>query len=264
MQHTRRTWVVGMAASLALGGRSSGLAASSQVPEAALAAYRDGQWAQARLLGEAAGGAVGYGFAARAVLTEVLLAGAKPPMLGKVREGRALAERALRLEPRHVEGRLQLATALGMLARNTAPAMAVAQQWPQRSKALLLAVTRDAPQEVWGHALLGGWHLEALRVGGAAAGRFLGARLGHGRASFEKAMALDTEEPAVPFFFGAGLLVLEPAAHSEECAALVNAAAQTRGTGAFQAEIRRRSRLLGARLGSGDVAGATALASAWL
>jgi hypothetical protein len=237
----------------------------SGAPAGARAAYAEGRWVEAARLAAAANTADGLAFAARALLSQSLLLGASRAAPADLTRARQWAERALALAPRHVEARLQVATALGMQARRS-PAVALARQWPQRARALLLAVNRDAPQEAWAHALMGGWHLEALRIGGDGARRFLGADMAKGRAAFATAMSLDPDEPAIPFYYATALLAGDAGAQSgPDALALVRPLEPVAGeVDAFRREVRRRATLLREPLSLRDWPRAARLAKDWL
>jgi tetratricopeptide (TPR) repeat protein len=204
-------------------------------------AYRDGRWREAEAKAEQAGSADGFALSARTILTQAMIEGTMRVPLSRIAEAKNLADRALKQNPRHIEGRLQLATALGMEARLIPPISAVAQGLPQRSRRLLISVTRDAPESAWAWALIGGWHIEALRQGGAAAEAALGANFNQGKAAFAKALALDPAEPAIPFYYAACLLNLKQDAAVPEVRALLKRAASASRRGAFQDAVRQRA-----------------------
>lgn len=230
----------------------------------AVAAYQAGQWAVAAERAQAAGDADGLAFAARARLAAIMLEGARRAPAASVRAARDLAERAVRLTPAHVEGRLQLATAIGMQARQASPASAMAQGLPQRAHSLLVDVIRTQPGAAWAHGLLGGWNLEGLRIGGPAARALLGANEEAGRAAFQRAMALDPAEPSFPFYCAVALFTLAPERTAREAAALARTAAAAQGQGAFQTAIRARAARLSDSLAAGDTGATRTLALSWL
>lgn len=214
---------------------------SASLANAALA-YQSGDWPKAETLARTNGSADGLALAARAILTRAMIDGARQIAPARLKEARSLAERALGVDPRHIEGRLQLATALGMEARIVPPMMALADGLPQRARRLLVTVSRDAPDNAWAWALIGGWHIEAIRQGGAAAQVTLGANITLGKAAFTKALALDPTEPAIPFYYAASLLNLQGSATQQEIRKLLIRATNAKRAGAFQDAVRLRSR----------------------
>jgi hypothetical protein len=249
------------AAALALAVLLAPLAVRAQTPEA-VTAYAAGRYEAAADAGEAAGDAVSLALGARALNARTLLAGAGAADPAVVARARRLAEAALAKDPSSIEGRLQRATALGFQARRLSPGAAWRQGLVQRARAEIDAAVRLAPREAWGHALLGGWHLEAVRRGGAAAG-LIGASERAGRAAFGRALALETSEPAAPFYFALSLLALDFDGHRAEAQRLLARAQADAARSAFDREIQSRARDLAVAL-EADPGRARSLAARWL
>jgi hypothetical protein len=237
---------------------------SAAVNEAARRAFQAGRWQEAADLAASSRSADNLAFAARALLAGALLSNGGRARLPAIAQAKRFADAALALAPRHIEGRLQLATALGLQARAASPARAFATGLPQRVRRLLDSVARDAPSEAWAFALLGGWHLEGLRIGGAAARAMLGCDINQGRAAFARAMRLDPEEASTPFYFAASLLALDPAANAAEATSLLARAAACPDRDAFQSAVKGRSVTLAQTLETDGPARAARLALAWL
>lgn len=241
-------------------------AAGPALPQASLAdaqgLYAAGRYEAAAEAGEASGDPAALALAARALNARTLLAGAAGADPAVVARARALAEAALAKAPGSVEGRLQRATALGFQARKLSPGAAWRQGLVQRARADIDAAIRMSPREAWGHALLGGWHLEAVRRGGPAAA-LIGASERAGRAAFARALALETDEPAAPFYFALSLLALDFEAHRAEALRLLARAQADGARGAFDRDIQARARDLAAALET-DPARAKVLAARWL
>lgn len=202
-------------------------------------------------------------FAARSLLASALLSPSSRNRSTDITQARQFAEAALITDPMHIEGRLQLATALGLQARSGSPTRAFAAGLPQRVRRILDSVVRDAPSQAWAHALLGGWHLEGLRIGGAPARAMLGVNLSAGKVAFARSIRLDPTIAATPFYFAASLLALNPTNASEARALLVRAqTAPPRD--AFQAEVKARATALIDALDARGPEAAAAMALAWL
>ena len=133
----------------------------------AIADFNSGNWRAAADQASRSRDPDNLAFAARSLLASALLSPSSRNRNSDISQARQFAEAALITEPLHIEGRLQLATALGLQARTGSPTRAFAAGLPQRVRRLLDSVVRDAPSQAWAHALLGGWHLEGLRIGGA-------------------------------------------------------------------------------------------------
>jgi hypothetical protein len=237
------------------------IVAHAQAPDA-VAAFGAGRYEAAAEAGEAAGDAASLALAARALNARTLLAGAGGADPASVARALRLAEAALAKEPGLLEGRLQRATALGFQARRLTPGAAWRQGLVQRARSEIDAAIRTNPREAWGHALLGGWHMEAVRRGGPAAA-LIGASERAGRAAFGRALALETDEPAAPFYFALSLLALDFDAHRAEAQRLLARAQGDAARGAFDREIQARARELAAAL-EADPARARTLAARWL
>lgn len=237
--------------------------ASAQIPPAALEAYATGNYADAARIGQASANADGLAFAARARLATGLLSGASRIRRAEVTAGKTLAERALRLSPNHVEGRLQLAIALGLEARRMSQIMAFTRGLPQRVRRLIDSVCTDAPREPWGFAMRGVWHLEGLRLAGEDAARMLGANPASGITAFVRATSLSTS-PTFPAMHAITLLALSPRTNTAAIARPLAAAIGRAPSIDFDREMHRRSVVLHDLIGRNDAAGIDRQLALWL
>jgi hypothetical protein len=237
--------------------------AIAQVPPAALQAYAAGNYADAARLGEASANADGLAFAARARLATGLLSGASRISRADMTSGKALAERALRLSPNHVEGRLQLAIALGLEARRMSQIAAFTRGLPQRVRRLIDGVCTDAPREPWGFAMRGIWHLEGLRLAGEDAARLLGARQALGIAAFVRATSLSTS-PTFPAMHAISLLALNPRTNKTAIAGPLATAIGRAPSIDFDREMHRRTVVLNDLIARNDAAGIDRQLALWL
>jgi hypothetical protein len=238
--------------------------ARSMVPDPARQAYRAGRWLAVADAISDPQDPDQLAFAARSLLAGAVLDNRHPNRASHVGRARALALSAIKIAPSHVEGRLQLATALGLQTRMMSPARAFASGLPNQIRRILEAVVQDAPREAWAFALTGGWHLEALRIGGVSAQTMIGASLRKGKAAFARAMELDGTEPAVPFYYAAALIAINPAAHAQEARTLVRRVEPMTGEDAFQSEIKARAQKLAQTIDRDGPAQGAALAVSWL
>ena len=230
----------------------------------ALADYQAGKWRDAANAASRLRDSDNLAFAARSLLASALLSPASRTRIADIAQARQFAEAALIGQPRHIEARLQLATALGLQARAGSPVRAFAAGLPQRVRRILDSVSQDDPSQAWTFALLGGWHLEGLRIGGEAARAMLGVNLALGKAAFARAMRLDPNIAATPFYFAASLLALNPNANATEARALLLHAQDAPVRDAFQSEVKSRASAL---IGALDMKGpdyAATLALGWL
>jgi tetratricopeptide (TPR) repeat protein len=256
-----------MAGVMLLGGFAIGFApakANTSVNERALAAFQAGRWQEAADLAIAIATPDNQAFAARALLAGALLTSNIAARQSSIATAKRFAEAALATTPRHVEARLQLATALGLQARAGSPTRAFARGLPQRVRRILDGVVRDAPGEAWAYALLGGWHLEGLRIGGGAARAMLGCDLAAGKAAFGRAMRLIPSEASTPFYFASSLLALAPVPNALEARALLLRATACPDRDAFQGAVKSRATALSQALDNDGPARAARLALGWL
>jgi tetratricopeptide (TPR) repeat protein len=262
---TRRQTIHGLASLtvVSLIVRSS-QASAAPISSDTIANYNAGRWQEAAAQAGANTDPDNQAFAARCLLAGVLLNTTVGGRTTSIARARQYAESALAKNPHHVEGRLQLATALGLQARAGSPARAYARGLPQKVRRLLDSVLRDAPGEAWAYALLGGWHLEGLRIGGTAASAMLGSDLTQGKTAFARAMRLDPDQAAPPFYFAASLLALNPSANAAEARALLSRSQACPPHDAFQAAVKARATILLQALDTAGPARAASLALGWL
>jgi hypothetical protein len=262
---TRRQTINGLASlsvvSLIL---QSSQASAAPISSDAIANYNAGMWQEAAAQAGANFDPNNQAFAARCLLASVLLNTSVGGRSTTIAQARQYAESALAKNPRHVEARLQLATALGLQARTGSPTRAFARGLPQRVRRLLDSVVRDTPGEAWAHALLGGWHLEGLRIGGTAARAMLGCDLAQGKAAFARSMRLNPSEASTPFYFAASLLALSPLANGTEARALLLRSQTCPQRDAFQGAVKARATILLQTLDTAGAARAASLALGWL
>lgn len=173
-------------------------AAAEDLPEAR-ALYRAGEMDEAAAIARSLGSAVAYALAAKATLVQALEASDS--------EREALLERAakdagkaLELDPRNVEARLQLAAVLGRLAQGEDPLTAHMRGYAQDGKQLLDQALALAPQDAQANALLGMWHLQVVRYAGEGLAESLyGATEETGLDYCAKATALAPQDLSVRF-----------------------------------------------------------------
>jgi hypothetical protein len=182
--------------------------ASAQPPPAALAHYTAGRFLDAA--NDAARrpqSADSLAFAARSLLAACVMGAADCPAL--LSRAEQLARTALRLAPRSVEARLQLAVVYGMRGRRASAGEAFARRYAPRGRRLIEQALAIAPDNAEARALLGVWHLEVLRRGGRLGAMVYGARVGAGVAAFDRALVLAPEDSMIKLHYAAALLCLD-------------------------------------------------------
>ena len=156
--------------------------------------YDNGHYLSAANAARELGTASAHAFAARSVLSHVVSRDLDASAALFIAEGEADARYALVLDPDCVEARVQLAVALGLKARLIGHVRAHFNGLATESKAHLDAALARAPDDVWVLSVLGGWHLEIVRVAGPDLAKLLyGASQSAGIGFFEQALAAEPD-----------------------------------------------------------------------
>jgi tetratricopeptide (TPR) repeat protein len=226
---------------------------------AAQFAYAAGAYDEAARQGEEVGDSPSFALAARALLAESILSVRAVPEEVLTRAVQD-AQRALDLDSKSIDARLDLALALGMQGQRVSLGEAWRRGYAQRGRHLIEEAIALSPNEPRALCLLGGWHLEVLRRAGGAGALFLGARFDRGVAAFEKARAAAPNDPLIALHYAVALLGLDPRKHGALAADLLAAAAAVTPTDSFESGVREEARRLGAVLAtSGALAAAQAV-----
>jgi hypothetical protein len=212
--------------------------------------YAVGSFLEAARVGEAAGSAAGRRLAVRALLARCLTASdpaERARLLVRVLDQ---ARAVLAEDSGSVEARLQLATAIGLRARTLGLGQALREGLAPQGRRLIEEALASDPRHPWAHALLGGWHFEVLRRGGAAGALAFGAREREGLLAFETAMALAPEDPVIALQAAGALLAHDAARHAPRVRAALQAAAGAPARDAFEAHAAHTAAVLLERLES--------------
>ena len=196
----------------------------AETPQQALLQYASGEFLEAASMAEQRAGADELAFAARAVLAEIMTQEGEPdPAL--VERATRNAEAALRIDPRHVEARLQLAIALSLRTRAMAPLEVWRTGLGEQGRDLALGVLTDDPGNVYANGFLAVWHVEARRRAGAVGAGVIGASLQEARRRYQAAAKAAPNDPGVHWQYGRALIALDARRFAGEAArALVGAA----------------------------------------
>jgi len=211
---------------MALGMTPAALAQSNE----AQAAYEVGEYDRALLLALEEDTEDSLAFAARVVLAEGI--GDEPIDMSNVRLDHAqqLAERAMSLDLRHDEARLQQAIVLSLRARAMGTRPAYRVRLGRRARALGEAVAEESPDNVYAHGFLAVWHVEVIRRGGRIGALVLRASMAEARMHYAKATELAPSAAALHWQWARALSAMNPSKYANDIdAALVRVSGGARG-----------------------------------
>ena len=205
-------------------GRPARRTARLRAPDVGRAApcFASGQYLEAAGLAEEAAGADDLAFAARALLAHCMT-GSAAPDARLVERAVKDAEAALRLDPQHGEGRLQLAIALSLKSRDMDVMAAWSAGYGERGKKLAEEVLKADPANFYAHGFLAVWNLEVARRGGGMGAWMLGASEASGRSHYENA-ALAPDDVGVHWQYARALAALDVKQYGVEASTVLGKA----------------------------------------
>jgi len=217
--------------------------------------FARGEYMTAALAAETAAGADDMAFAARALLAQCMT-GSSEPDLTLVERAQRDAEAALKIDPGHEEGRLQLAIALSLKSRNMDAMAAWGAGYGEKGKKLAEEVLRSDPRNFYAHGFLAVWNVEVERRGGGVGAWMLGASLEAARRHYDAARALAPDDVGVHWQYARALAALDLNRYWNDVdAALTRAVAATAADHVEQVMQARAKQLLEAlEAGNRDVA----------
>jgi tetratricopeptide (TPR) repeat protein len=177
--------------------------------------FARGEYMEAARQAEQAGGADDLAFAARSLLA-LCFTGAGEPDASVIGRARSDAEAALRIDPAHGEGRLQLAIALSLQSRSMDVMTAWNGGYGEKGRKLANEVLKADPGNYYAHGFLAIWNVEVRRRGGALGAVFMGASLKDARKHYEEAMRLAPDDAGIHWQYGRALAALDIRAHGTE------------------------------------------------
>lgn len=182
-----------------------------------VARFSSGGYLEAASEAERLGGADELAFSARCLLATAMT-GDHDPDPAVVDRAARNAEAALKIDPAHEEGQLQLAIALSLKAR----AMNIIEAWNagygQRGKQLATSVLKQDPGNFYAHGFLAVWNVEARRRGGKLAGSLMGANVEDGRRHYHDAARLAPDDIGVHWQWARALVALDAKRYGAEAA----------------------------------------------
>ncbi|MEM9669470.1 MAG: hypothetical protein AAF950_11150 [Pseudomonadota bacterium] len=209
----------------------------------AIKAYENGLYIEAAEIADAAGGADNFAFAARALLADAIAANQQPTP-ERLADVRQLAERALDLDERHVEGRLQLAISMSLTARPLSAGAAMRSGLGQKAREIARDVLKDDPENTYAHAYLAVWNVEVLRRGGRLGGTVMGASVKKGRKHYQAAISSDPDDASLHWQWARALTSLNAKKYREEIEATLAAAIASTTDTAIEGVMKERARTI--------------------
>ena len=226
--------------------------ASAAFAETPFQLYEDGKYAEAEKAALAAGDAAGYALAVRADLAaEMMRAEPCRPCLQHAQD---LAQRAIDLDPKLAEGRIEFVVALGYQARLMGPIEAHFKGFAKKAKDNIEAAIAADPQNAWAWAALGGWNVEIAHDAGATLARWLyGASLKVGLDDFSKAFASAPDNLVIRYQYALSLAGCHEASYRDTILAALSRAVDAAPHGAYEAYAQRNAKELLVALKAGDM-----------
>jgi len=212
--------------------------------DAALEAYNEGHWRQASALAEEEGDAEALAFASRALLAQLMVEPNYPDRRRLMRDALRLAEDAYDLDEESYLARRQLAAAIGFKGRFMGGWRAYVQRIPQRGHNMLEILITENPNDAWTVGLMGAWHLEVIRRGGASGESMLNASIEAGIGFYSNAIALDPENLTPRYYLALGLIALDDPGHRTMALEQLQMVLEMQPRDAFEIGILAEARLL--------------------
>ena len=224
--------------------------------------YARGEYLEAAAQAEEAAGADDLAFAARALLAHCMTGSAAPDASVVDRAVRD-AEAALRLDPAHEEGRLQLAIALSLKSRDMDVMAAWSSGYGEKGRKLAEQVLKADPANFYAHGFLAVWNLEVARRGGGMGAWMLGASAESGRRHYEQARALAPDDVGVHWQYARALAALDLKGRTDEVRAALGRALAAAASDHVEQVMQARAQQLSDAV-AGDRDAAQRLAQAML
>jgi tetratricopeptide (TPR) repeat protein len=220
--------------------------------------FSRGEYLEAAQQAEAAAGADDLAFAARALLAHCMT-GESEPDAAVIDRASKDAEAALKIDPGHEEGQLQLAIALSLKSR----AMDVLDAWNKgygdKGRKLATAVLEKDPANFYAHGFLAVWNVEVRRRGGSLGAGIMGASVRAGREHYAAALKLAPDDVGIHWQYGRALVALDAKQYGDEAAIVLERALAAKADDHVETVMQERAARLAEAL-KGDRKAAQRLA----
>ena len=209
----------------------------------ALDAFTAGQYDAA--FADVAGdhGADASAFGARVLLAKAISGETQPPetlLVAALGE----ADRALAVQPGQIEGRLQKAIALSLLAGPMSLRDARDSGYGEAARQLAESVLADDPQNAYAHGFLAVWHIEVLNRGGFLGAMIMGASMDAAEAHYAAAMAASPGDASLHWQYARALAALSAWRYRKQITAALDAALAAPVDSELERVMQARARTL--------------------
>ncbi|MGH6888993.1 MAG: hypothetical protein ACREHF_07330 [Rhizomicrobium sp.] len=214
--------------------------------------YQAGRFAEAEKAALAQGDAASYALAARADLAAEMM---RPePCSPCLAHAESLAARAVEMDPKLAEARIEYVVALGYEARLMGELEAHFRGFAQKAKTNIDAAIADDPNSAWAWAALGGWNVEIAHDAGSTLARWLfGASLKSGLGDFERAFAAAPDNLVIRFQYALSLAACHDPAYRTAIADALARAVRDAPQDAYEAYAQKCAKDLLAAFNAGDM-----------
>jgi len=213
--------------------------------------FARGEYLNAAATAETAASADDLAFAARALLAQCMTGNSEPDP-GLLDRALRDAEAALKIDPVHEEGRLQLAIALSLKSRTMDAMAAWSAGYGEKGKKLAEGVLKSDPRNFYAHGFLAVWNLEVERRGGGMGAWMLGASLDAARKHYDSARLLAPDDVGVHWQYARALAALDLNRHWSEVTAVLSRAVAAVATDHVEQVMQGRAQQLLAALDAGN------------
>lgn len=222
------------------------------------AMFTRGDYMEAAREAEGAAGADDLAFAARALLAQCMT-GPNEPDAALVDRASRDAEAALKIDPKHEEGQLQLAIALSLKSRKMDVLDAWSAGYGDKGKKLASEVLKSDPDNFYAHGFLAVWNVEVRRRGGTVGAAIMGASVKNGRKHYQSAARLAPDDIGVHWQYARALAALGVKEYGAEASTVLDKALAANADSHVEKVMQQRAAELSEAL-KGDAATAQKLA----
>jgi tetratricopeptide (TPR) repeat protein len=205
--------------------------------------FARGEYLDAAQQAENAASADDLAFAARAILAHCMTRHEEPDATLIDRASKD-AEQALRIDPAHEEGKLQLAIALSLKSRSMEVMDAWRGGYGEKGRRLATEVLKADPANFYAHGFLAVWNVEVRRRGGSVGAAFIGASMKEARRHYLAATRLAPDDVGVHWQYGRALAALDARRHGREAADALDRALAARADDHVEQVMQERAQTL--------------------